>query len=137
VSKIAYPAVFHEENGTYWVEFSGLKGCLTDGNTAEEAYEHAKEALGFYLDQEGDVYERTINKPSEVKDVVDANPGLLVMLVEYDSLEYAKKYKTKAVKKTLSIPEWLNDLAVKQNINFSNVLQEALIKKIEENSNAN
>lgn len=137
MSKIAYPAVFHEENGTYWVEFPDLKGCLTDGNTAEEAYENAKEALGFYLDRNGDVYERTINKPSEVKDVVDANPGLLVMLVEYDSLEYAKKYKTKAVKKTLSIPEWLNDLAVKQNINFSNVLQEALIKKLEENSNAN
>ena len=55
------------------------------------------------------------------------------MLVEYDSLEYAKKYKTKAVKKTLSIPEWLNDLAVKQNVNFSNVLQDALIKKLNNN----
>lgn len=137
MSKITYPALFHEEDGKYWVEFPDLEGCLTNGDTVEESYKKAKEALGFYLDKEGDVYERIINKPSEVKDIVNANPGLLVMLVEYDSLEYAKKYKTKAVKKTLSIPEWLNDLAVKQNINFSNVLQEALIKKIEENSNAN
>ncbi len=131
MSKITYPAVFHEEDGKYWVEFPDLEGCLTNGDTVEESYERAKEALGFYLDKEGNVYKRIINKPSEVKDIVDANPGVLVMLVEYDSLEYAKKYKTKAVKKTLSIPEWLNDLAVKQNVNFSGVLQEALIKKLE------
>lgn len=134
MSKIAYPALFHEEDGSYWVEFPDLEGCLTDGDTIEEAYKHAKEALGFYLDRNGDVDERTINKPSEVKDIVNANPGTLVMLVEYDSLEYAKKYKTKAVKKTLSIPEWLNDLAVKQNVNFSSVLQEALINKLEDNN---
>ena len=133
MSKITYPALFHEEDGKYWVEFPDLEGCLTNGDTVEESYKNAKEALGFYLDKEGDVYERIINKPSEVKDIVNANPGVLVMLVEYDSLEYAKKYKTKAVKKTLSIPEWLNDLAVKQNVNFSNVLQEALIKKLNNN----
>lgn len=133
MSKITYPALFHEEDGKYWVEFPDLEGCLTNGDTVEESYKNAKEALGFYLDQEGDVYKRIINKPSEVKDIVNANPGVLVMLVEYDSLEYAKKYKTKAVKKTLSIPEWLNDLAVKQNVNFSNVLQDALIKKLNNN----
>ena len=133
MSKITYPALFHEEDGKYWVEFPDLEGCLTNGDTVEESYKNAKEALGFYLDKEGDVYERIINKPSEVKDIVNANPGVLVMLVEYDSLEYAKKYKTKAVKKTLSIPEWLNDLAVKQNVNFSKVLQDALIKKLNNN----
>lgn len=133
MSKITYPALFHEEDGKYWVEFPDLEGCLTNGDTVEESYKNAKEALGFYLDKEGDVYERIINKPSEVKDIVNANPGVLVMLVEYDSLEYAKKYKTKAVKKTLSIPEWLNDLAVKQNVNFSNVLQDALMKKLNNN----
>lgn len=52
------------------------------------------------------------------------------MLVPYDSVAYAKKYKNKAVKKTLSIPEWLNEEASKRDINFSQVLQEALINKI-------
>ena len=132
MSRIAYPALFHEEGGSYWVEFPDLEGCLTDGGTVEEAYGHAKEALGFYLDQDDDPYERNINKPSDIKKIVDANPGSLVMFIEYDSLEYAKKYKTKAVKKTLSIPEWLNDLAIKQNINFSSVLQDALIKKLQQ-----
>ena len=78
--------------------------------------------------------DNSYNKPSAIKKVVDANPGSLVMFIEYDSLEYAKKYKTKAVKKTLSIPEWLNDLALKQNINFSSVLQEALINKLEDDN---
>lgn len=130
MSKISYPAVFREDGNSYFVEFPDLEGCLTSGTTVEEAFENAKEALGLFLDQDGDVYERTINKPSIIKEVCLNNPDSIVMLVEYDSLEYAKKYKTKAVKKTLSIPEWLNDLAIKENVNFSSILQEALIKKL-------
>ena len=130
MSKISYPAIFHEEDNSYWVEFPDLEGCFSSGETIEEAFENAKEAIGLYLDRDEDMYNRIINKPSSVKDVCLRNPSSIVMLVEYDSLEYAKKYKTKAVKKTLSIPEWLNDLAIKENVNFSSVLQEALVKKL-------
>lgn len=130
MSKILYPAIFREDDNSYFVEFPDLEGCLSSGNTIESAYENAKKALGFYLDKEGDVYNRNINKPSNIKKVCLNNPNSIVMLVEYDSIEYAKKYKTKAIKKTLSIPEWLNDVAIKENINFSNTLQEALIKKL-------
>ena len=130
MSKIFYPAVFHEDDNSYWVEFPDLEGCFTNGLTIEEAFLNASEALGLYLDLDDDSYKRTINKPSQIKDVINNNPGLMVMLVEYDSLEYARKYKTKAIKKTLSIPEWLNDLACKDNVNFSNVLQDALIDKL-------
>ena len=130
MSKISYPAIFYEEDNSYWVEFPDLEGCFSSGETIEEAFEDAKEAIGLYLDRDEDMYNRIINKPSSVKDVCLRNPSSIVMLVEYDSLEYAKKYKTKAVKKTLSIPEWLNDLAIKENVNFSSVLQEALVKKL-------
>lgn len=130
MSKISYPAIFHEEDNSYWVEFPDLEGCFSSGETIEEAFENAKEAVGLYLDRDDDTYNRIINKPSSIKDVCLRNPSSVVMLVEYDSLEYAKKYKTKAVKKTLSIPEWLNDLAIKENVNFSSVLQEALVKKL-------
>ena len=130
MSKISYPAIFYEEDNSYWVEFPDLEGCFSSGETIEEAFENAKEAIGLYLDRDEDMYYRIINKPSSVKDVCLRNPSSIVMLVEYDSLEYAKKYKTKAVKKTLSIPEWLNDLAIKENVNFSSVLQEALVKKL-------
>ena len=130
MSKISYPAIFHEDDNSYFVEFPDLEGCLSSGDTIESAFENAKEALGLYLDRDDDIYNRTINKPSSIKEVCSKNVNDIVMLVEYDSLQYAKKYKTKAVKKTLSIPEWLNDIATKENVNFSSVLQEALVKKL-------
>ncbi|MDO4467477.1 MAG: type II toxin-antitoxin system HicB family antitoxin [Bacillota bacterium] len=130
MSKIKYPAVFHKENGDFWVEFPDLAGCLSQGDSVEEAYENAKEALGLFLDQNEDTYCRKINKPRSFLEICAIFPNEIVLLVEYDSLEYAKKYKTRAIKKTLSIPEWLNDLAIKENVNFSNVLQEALIEKL-------
>lgn len=51
-------------------------------------------------------------------------------MVEFDLMEYRRKNCSKAVKKTLSIPEWLNEAAMKKGINFSQVLQEALMQKV-------
>ena len=44
-----YPAIIHEENGSYWVEFPDLEGCSTYGETLEETLDLASEALGLYL----------------------------------------------------------------------------------------
>lgn len=52
------------------------------------------------------------------------------MIVEFDMLEYQRRHNSKAVKKTLSIPEWLNEEAVLMGVNFSQVLQEALMSKL-------
>ena len=49
MSRISYPAVFHEDNNSYWVEFPDLEGCLTSGDTVELAFENAKEALDYIL----------------------------------------------------------------------------------------
>lgn len=131
MSLIYYPAIFHEEDdSSYWVEFPDLEGCFSRGKDLEDAFNNSKEALGMYLDKDGDTYNRTINKPSNVIDIIKNNKEGLVLVVEYDSLAYGKKYKNKAIKKTLSIPEWLNDAAIKNNVNFSSVLQEALIEKL-------
>lgn len=130
MSKVNYPAIFHFDDDSYWVEFPDLEGCFSNGKTIEDAFISSKEALGLYLDQDGDLYERKIKEPSQISDIIQKNPNEVVMLVDYDSLEYAKLYKTKAVKKTLSIPQWLNDAAMRENVNFSNVLQEALIAKL-------
>jgi predicted RNase H-like HicB family nuclease len=130
MSKVSYPAVFHFENNSYWVEFPDLEGCLSYGDTIESAFNSSKEALGLYLDQDDDLYVRSISEPSQMNNIIKQYPGEVVMLVDYDSLEYAKLFKNKAVKKTLSIPEWLNDAAIKENVNFSAFLQEALISKL-------
>ena len=127
---VKYPAIFHLEDKSYWVEFPDLEGCFSSGDSMEEAYENAKDALGVYLDKDGDLYSRKINKPSDINKVIAKHKKDIVMFVDYNSVEYAKKFKNKAIKKTLSIPEWLNDLAIEKNINFSNLLQEALLNKI-------
>ena len=60
---------------------------------------------------------------------MDTEDGTLV-IVEFDMLEYQKKHNSRAVKKTLSIPEWLNEEATARGVNFSQVLQEALLVKL-------
>ena len=45
-----YPAIFHTaEEGGFWVSFPDLPECLTEGDTIDEAYEMAVEALGLSL----------------------------------------------------------------------------------------
>ena len=93
----------------------------------QEAYEMSVDALGLSLTTMEAEGER-IPKAS-VLDEVDAEDGTLV-IVEFDMAEYRRKHSSKAVKKTLSIPEWLNEAAVRENINFSQLLQEALMVKL-------
>ena len=132
MQKIYYPAVFHvaEDVGGYWIEFPDLPGCFTQGENEVEAMEMAKDALSLWLDKTGELFEYDIAKPSPIVDIQKRFPNEIVMLIEGDPEYYARKYYTKAVKKTLSIPQWLNDKAIKANLNFSQVLQEALINKL-------
>ena len=58
------------------------------------------------------------------------NKKNLGLLVACDTMEYRKLHNNKSVKKTLTIPEWLNEEALAMNINFSQVLQEALMEKV-------
>ena len=128
MSKLFYPAIFHTaEEGGFWVSFPDLPECLTEGGDMQQAYEMAVEALGLTL--VGRKEERIeIPKPTQV-DKVDTEDGTLV-IVEFDMLEYQKKHNSRAVKKTLSIPEWLNEEATARGVNFSQVLQEALLVKL-------
>ena len=61
---------------------------------------------------------------------VETEQGEFVSLVTCDTLEYRKYYDNKAVKKTLTIPAWLNTMAEREGINFSAVLQSALKKEL-------
>lgn len=120
-----YPAIFHKEDGAYWVEFPDLEGCQTYGGTLNETMASAQEALAGYLLtllEEN----QALCPPSDVTAVAH-DSGSFVTLVTCDVNQYQD---TKAVKKTLTIPAWLNERAVSMGINFSQVLQEALITKI-------
>lgn len=120
-----YPAVFHKENDSYWVEFPDLEGCQTYGDTLNETMGFAQEALTGYLLtllEQGE----PITSPSDISSI-HPDEGF-TSLVSCDVNQYKD---TKAVKKTLTIPSWLNDRASSMGINFSKVLQEALLSKIQ------
>lgn len=120
-----YPAIFHEENNSFWVEFPDLEGCQTYADTLPQAMELASEALGLYISSLMENNQH-VNTPTDIKKVI-CDDGF-VSYIFTDVEKYLTK--NKAVKKTLSIPQWLNESAEKQNINFSSVLKEALIEKI-------
>lgn len=127
--KMIYPAVFHPEaEGGYSVDFPDLLGCVTEGDTLVEAVAMAEDALGIYL------YSLKVDKepyptPSDPAGIKVEN-GSFISLVEYDEIAYIKRTDNRAVKKTLTIPAWMDIMAKERNINFSNVLQKALRKEL-------
>lgn len=127
MNKLFYPAIFHREGEGFWVTFPDFPECFTEGDNMELAYKMAVEALGLAITSRK-MENQEIPTASPV-DTITMEEGILAV-IEFDMLEYCKKHNSKAVKKTLSIPAWLNEEAVAMGINFSQVLQEALMLKL-------
>ena len=128
MEKLFYPALFHKsEEGGFWISFPDFPECFTEGDDMKQAYEMTVEALGLALVNRKEEKEE-IPDPSDL-DKIQNEDGTIV-IVEFDMLEYQRKHNSKAVKKTLSIPEWLNEEAVSMGVNFSQVLQEALMSTL-------
>lgn len=126
--KYIYPAIFTKEGEQYTVSFNDIPNCFTQGENLQDAMEMAQDALCltlYHMEQEGKI----IPKATDITSVV-APEKSFVTLVCCDTIEYEKFYKSRAIKKTLTIPEWLNDMALNENINFSNVLQNALMEQL-------
>lgn len=124
--KMIYPAVFHFEDEAYWVEFPDLPGCQSFGSSISDTLENAREALEVYAVSLIENNEKIPPATDIAK--IDIEDGAFASLVDIDLSAYFKK--AKAVKKTLTIPEWLNEAATKKGINFSQTLQDALMTKI-------
>lgn len=125
MAKYVYPAVFTpEEKGMYSVNFPDIEGCYTCGDDLSDAIYMAEDVLAFVLyDYERD--KKDIPTPSS-PDSIALSAGEFVNYIACDTLVYQKRHNNKAVKKTLSIPEWLNEAATIAGVNFSQVLQDAL-----------
>lgn len=128
--KLIYPAVFYpysDGSGGYVVEFPDLPGCVTGGKDLKDAIEMAVDAAsGWILDEleEGN----NIPKASKYEEIIPKENGQINMMM-LDIDKYAERYGEKAIRKNVTIPAWLNTFAEKQSINFSQVLQEALLTK--------
>lgn len=136
-----YPAIFYkEEDGKYSVVFPDLNHLATCGDDLEDAMNMAVDCMAGYLHwcrEEGEELPKatplqSIDPAAYVK---EAFPDLSVQegfvnMVTVDLEAYVKEYFEKSVRKTLTIPAWLNTAALKKGINFSQTLQEALLAKI-------
>ena len=136
-----YPACFFRENNQYSVIFPDLNWLATQGDSFQEAMEMAVDCLAGYL-YSCQKDEEEVPPPSALSDIsleeiakeldIDSPMGeSFVSMVSVDVASYAKQHFAKSVKKTLTIPAWLNEQAVARGINFSQTLQEALTYKLQ------
>lgn len=126
-----YPAIFYpEENEVYSVIFPDLNNLGTYGDSLADAFVMAQEACGQYLFtslRDGDV----LPEPTPIDEVEKDEDNAFINLICVNLDEYARAYDDKAVKKTLSIPAWLNTACENRGINYSKVLKDALIAKLQ------
>lgn len=129
MKKLFYPAIFHKaEEGGFWITFPDMPECMTQGDDMQQAYEMAVEALGLAITSRKEE-KLALPIPSTPYEII-TNSDEFCVVVEFDMLAYKKRTNSRAVKKTLTIPEWLNEEATSLGLNFSQVLQEALLQKI-------
>lgn len=129
MKKYVFPAVFTAEvNGAYSVNFPDLESCYTCGDDLADAIKMAEDVLALTL-YEYESQNKTIPSPSDIHSI-HTEKNEFVSVVPADTAEYQKRFNKKSVKKTLTIPEWLNDIAVAHNVNFSKTLQDALIQTL-------
>ena len=121
--KLVYPAIFTPciERKGYTVVVPDLPGCVTEG-------QDLLDAIGWILGEleEGNNIPTPTLRKEDIK-LEEADSFISMLVLDIDA--YAEKYGEKTVRKNISIPAWLNTYGEKNNINFSRVLQEALLKK--------
>jgi predicted RNase H-like HicB family nuclease len=119
-----FPAIFTPCETGYAIRFPDLPGTNSQGKDMSEAIYMARDALASWLDYLLDEKQAIPNpsKPNEIS----LEDGEFVSIIDVDMQAYRRRKNSKAVKKTLSIPSWLNEEAEAQNVNFSAILQEAL-----------
>ena len=132
MSKYVYPAVFTQEGNTgYTISFPDLEHIYTAAEDLESGMDEAQDALALMIYQY-EIDGTHFKKPSRIQDI-STDENQFVTLVSADTLIYRKMFAKKAVKKTLTIPGWLDELAKSENINFSQVLQDGLIERLDLN----
>ena len=124
--KYVFPAVFEKDEDKISVRVPDVKGCITLGDDMADAMEMAKDALEMMLVHFED-HGEPIPSASDIKAIETRG---VVSYVLADTDEWRKSMDNKAVKKTLSIPNWLNVKAETAGVNFSQVLQEALKQRL-------
>ena len=119
-----YPALFVKEDESIIVTFPDLEDTFTDGATMQEAFENAEDVLNLMLwnrEEEKD----DIPMPSSPEQITVPQEATLAM-IKADTLAYRKLHDQKTIRRSITIPSWLDTLARERNINFSQLMQNAI-----------
>lgn len=130
-----FPAIFTPAETGYAIRFPDLPGTNSQGKDMADAIYMARDALASWLDYLMDVGEAIPNLSIPSNIVLE--PQQFISMIDVDMEAYRRRKNSKAVKKTLSIPSWLNEEAEAHNVNFSAILQEALKTHLEINESKN
>lgn len=121
-----FAVVIISEEQKYFVDFPDLQGCYTQGASLEEAVYNAQEALAIYYQEKlGE-----LPPASDFSSIYNKYTDSIIQLIVLDINNCIIK-SLRTVKKTLTIPEWLNGLSEKYKVNFSQILKNALICHLE------
>ncbi len=123
-----YPAIFSYDEDGISVEFPDLPGCFTCSEDSNSAISMAKEALALHLSGMEDDNDK-IPSPSDITSI-ELETSQVIVLVDVWMPIYRNKIKYSSVKKTLTIPKWLNDVAEENQINFSQLLQSSIKEQL-------
>jgi predicted RNase H-like HicB family nuclease len=118
-----YPAIFHKnKDESYTVTFPDLPGCISEGKNLGNALYMAQSALKqwieFLLDKE-----KKIPSASSLKEIKASKDELVNLIC-------AEVKESRAVKRTVSIPKWMDDKVIQSGLSLSRVLQDALNEKL-------
>lgn len=129
MAKYIFPAIFtQEKDGGYSIHFPDIESCYSQGDDLQDAYDMAADVLCLKL-YDMEEAKKPIPKASNPKDI-SVDQDSFIALIAADTFEYRKFYDNKAIKKTLTIPQWLNTMAEREGVNFSHELQSALKTKL-------
>jgi predicted RNase H-like HicB family nuclease len=120
--KYVYPAILYPDDGKIGVTVPDLPGCHTYGDDKADALLMAKDAVEMWLWDA----ENNVEMVPVASETLPLEAGEMLTLIAADTSEYRRAHDTRAVKKTLSIPSWLNQQAEKANAPFSQILQQGL-----------
>jgi len=123
-----YTATFIQEDNTFYARIPDLPGCITTGEDLPDAIEQITDAANLWLvtaEDHGD----PIPAPTPQSELDHPDNAILTM-IQVDTIAYRSAIDTRAVRKNVSLPAWMANLADQRGINCSQVLQEGLLQKL-------
>ncbi len=123
-----YPVVLQKEGGGYLITFPDFPGQMTEAETEEEAIIAAQEVLALNISENEDLGQEN-PKPVKQEDI-ELGKGQKLVYVHVWMPYFRQVQKVVYVKKTLTIPKWIDEMAKAKNVNFSSVLVKGLKKEL-------